>query len=169
MTTLFWFGQVCSLLGAACLAISTFGKKKKDLVRWQIADTVFNAGANLFLLSFSGVVVNAVSFIRNVLAFRNRLTVRITVGLCIVMAVIGICANNRGAIGLIPVAASVGYTIGMHRLKTAQSMRLLIAVNIAVWLVYDLTIRSYPIAVVDCIILGTTAVNLVKGRNGDTC
>ena len=56
MTTLFWFGQVCSLLGAACLAISTFGKKKKDLVRWQIADTVFNAGANLFLLSFSGVV-----------------------------------------------------------------------------------------------------------------
>lgn len=164
MKSLFWIAQICSLCGAVCVAISTFGKEKKELVRWQIADTIFNATANLLLWSFSGFVVNFVSFVRNILAYKNKLTRWVTAALSIVMVIVGLYANNRGLIGVIPVAASVSYTIGMHLLKTAQSMRILIAINVVIWMIYDVTIRSYPIAVMDGVILLTTALNLARRR-----
>lgn len=48
MGTLFRAGQLCSFLGAACLAESTFGK----------------------------FVVNTVLFVRNVLVYKNRLSTK---------------------------------------------------------------------------------------------
>lgn len=157
-------GLIFSFLSACCLCYSTFGKKKENMLKWQVANTFFLILSNLFLKGYSGMATNLVCLVRNIIGAKGRLNKYSTVILTILIVVGGIVVNNRGWLGLLPVIASVEYSACMYLCKDAQQLRLALAVNVALWAVYDLMIGSYPMFVTDLIVAGASLVNVMRYR-----
>lgn len=159
---LFIVGETFSFIAAICLCYSTFNKEKKQMVLWQIFDSLFNIFSNLFLLSYSGFITCIFTTIRNTLEFKNLNSKKVTIVFCILLLILGFAFNNKGIIGLFPVVACVEYTIFMLRSKTSQALRIGLIINLSLWFIYDLYIKSYPMSIMDLIIIITSLFNIVK-------
>ena len=75
---------------------------------------------------------------------------------------IGVCFNNNGLLGLLPIIASVSYTICIYVLKSAQKMRVALVINLIQWLFFDFFIKAYPMFVMDLIIIIITLINIFR-------
>ena len=155
-------GLFFSFLSACCLCYSTFGKRKENILKWQVANTSFVILANLFLKGYSGMATNVVCLVRNILGAKGRLGKTSTVILTILIVAGGVAVNNRGWLGLLPVIASVEYSVCMYLCKDAQQLRLALAVNVALWAVYDFAIGSYPMFATDVIVAGASLFNVFR-------
>lgn len=142
-------GNVFSFGAAVCLAVSVMKNSKKSLIGWQIGDTFLCVISNLILLSYSAMTISAMCLIRNLLAYSNHLTKVLTCVLLIVGCAVGLYANNRGYIGILPVIATMEYTILMYTTKNAQQMRYALIVNLLMWFLHDAYIQAYPMAFMD--------------------
>ena len=141
MQTYLILGNVFSLLSAICIAISVLKKNKNDLILWQVIDVIFCILSNIALYTYSAMTTNSIALIRNILAYKNKLTKKITWILFILCIVVGLYANNRGLIGLFPIVASASYTIFMFTTKDEQQMRWALVSNLILWFVHDIYIR----------------------------
>ena len=163
-TDLLIIGNVFSLLSAVCIAISVLKKNKKDLIWWQIIDIVFCILSNIALYTYAALTTNFVCLLRNILAYKNKLTKNTTFILLILCIIAGLCANNRGIIGLFPVLASASYTIFMFITKNEQQMRWALLVSLLLWLVHDAYVQAYPSALMDIILSLWTFLQIIKNR-----
>ena len=152
MQTYLIIGNIFSLLSAICLAVSVIKKSKKDLIWWQVIDVIFCILSNIFLYTYSALTTNSISLVRNVLAYKNKLNKNITWILLILCVIAGLCANNRGIIGLFPIIASASYTIFMYTTKNEQQMRWALVSNLLLWFVHDAYVQAYPSALTDAVL-----------------
>lgn len=162
MDIYFWLGNLFSLAAVICIGISVVKKDKTSLIKWQIVDVIFCILSNIALFSYSALTTNSVALIRNVLAYKNKLSVQVTYVLFFLCIVVGIYANNLGIIGWFPIAASSSYTIFMKICRTDQQMRYAVISNLALWFVHDIYIQAYPSAAADVILCLWSAVQVVR-------
>lgn len=162
MQTYLILGNVFSLLSAICIAISVLKKNKNDLILWQVIDVIFCILSNIVLYTYSAMTTNSIALIRNILAYKNKLTKKITWILFILCIVVGLYANNRGLIGLFPIVASASYTIFMFTTKDEQQMRWALVSNLILWFVHDIYIQAYPSALTDVVLSIWTSVQIFK-------
>ena len=148
-----FLGQIFSLIGASFIAYSVFGKNKKNIVFLQLCTNIFCTLTNIFLRSYSGVVANAILSLRHILDIKGKINASITAIISILITVLGLYFNTRGLIGLCPIVASVLFVIFTYMSKSAQHMRLSIGFTILFWSFHDFTIKSYPLFVMDFIII----------------
>ena len=142
-------GNILSFCCALCIAISVVKRDKRNLIWWQIWDSLFGLMASLVLFSYSSFTTGILCASRNVLAYSRGLT-KITTFVLVLMCVsVGLYANNRGFYGLLPILAFTGYTISMYLAKNDQQMRYALIVNLSLWLVHDFYIQAYPSAFTD--------------------
>lgn len=165
MQTYLIIGNIFSLLSAICIAISVIKKSKADLIWWQILDVVFCILSNIALYTYAALTTNSIALIRNILAYKNKLTKNITWILLILCIVVGLWANNRGIIGLFPIIASASYTIFMYTTKNEQQMRWALVSNLILWFVHDIYVQAYPSALTDIILSIWTGTQIFKNRN----
>ena len=140
-------GNIFSLLAVICMAISVVVKSKRKLIGWQVLDTSFFIASTFVLKSYSAVVTNSVSLIRNIFAYEGKLGKKLTCFFCSVVVIVGLYLNNRGAIGWLPVIASVQYTICLYVTENEQQMRYALFFNLVFWIIHDFYIQSYPSAI----------------------
>lgn len=164
VSTYLIIGNIFSLLSAICIAISVIKKNKADLIWWQILDVIFCILSCIALYAYAALATNFVSLIRNILAYKNKLTKNITWILLISCVICGLWANNRGIIGLFPIIASASYTIFMYITKNEQQMRWALISNLALWLVHDFYIQAYPSALTELILSVWTAIQIFNNR-----
>jgi len=157
-------GNIFSLLSAICIAVSVIKKSKTDLIWWQILDVIFCILSNIALYTYAALTTNSVSLIRNILAYKGKLTKNITWVLLILCIIAGLWANNRGIIGLFPIIASASYTIFMFTTKNEQQMRWALVSNLILWFVHDIYVQAYPSALTDLILSIWTGVQIFKNR-----
>lgn len=162
MEILFIIGEIFSFIAAICLARSTFGKTKKDIVRWQITEQFFCLTSNLSLSGYSGAVVNIVSLIRNILSIKGKFNKKLVLPFLLIIVIFGVIFNNRGWVGLIPLIATIEYTIALGIYKKSQNIRLALAINSILWAIYDFVIMSYPIFIMDLIVATLALINYAK-------
>ena len=155
-------GEVLSLLAALTLAYSTFSNKKDKMIWWQAINAVFYGLSNLFLGAYSAVVTNILTLSRNVLLVKNKLDKKLTIIICILMTIVGIVFNNRALLGLLPIIASVSYTICIYVLKSAQQMRIALVINLMQWMIFDFLVKAYPMFIMDIIIIIVTLINIIR-------
>ncbi|MBR1600385.1 MAG: YgjV family protein [Alphaproteobacteria bacterium] len=165
MQTYLIIGNIFSLLSAICIAVSVIKKSKADLIWWQILDVIFCILSNIALYTYAALTTNSVALIRNILAYKNKLTKNITWILLILCVVVGLWANNRGIIGLFPIIASASYTIFMYTTKNEQQMRWALVSNLILWFVHDIYVQAYPSALTDIILSIWTGTQIFKNRN----
>lgn len=137
-------GNIFALIASVCLVISVVKKNKKDLIGWQTIQVVFCILSGVALFAYAAVVTNCIALIRNILAYKNKLTAQMAFALSVVCIIIGWYINNLGLIGWLAIIASTSYTIFMYIAKNDQQMRYALLTNIALWLFHDLYIQSYP-------------------------
>ena len=157
-------GNIFSFLASLCTAISVVKKSKTDFMHWQVGNTVFAILTNATLLSYSGVTTNAVSFIRNVLAYKNKLSLIGTFIILIISISLGVMFNNRGLIGILPVFSSAGYTMCIYLTKNEQQLRYALIVDLSIWATYYFYIQAYPSAITYTLLNIWTLIQIVKNR-----
>ena len=157
-------GNIFSLLSAICIAVSIIKKNKNDLIWWQILDVIFCILSNIALYTYAALTTNSVALIRNILAYKNKLSKKLTFVLMILCIVAGLWANNRGIIGLFPIVASAIYTVLMYTTRNDQQMRYALISNLLLWFVHDFYVQAYPSALTDAALSVWTAVQIIRHR-----
>lgn len=155
-------GNIFSFLASLCTAVSVVKKNKTDFMYWQVGNTVFAILTNFVLLSYSGVTTNFVSLIRNVLAYKKKLSFLITLIILAISITLGLIFNNRGFIGILPVFSSAGYTLCIFLTKNEQQLRYALIADLSVWATYYLYIQAYPSVVTYMILNVWTAIQIYR-------
>lgn len=108
---------------------------------------------------------NILTLFRNTLQVKNKLNRNFTIIICLLMIIVGIRFNNREWLGVLPILASVSYTICILVLKSAQQMRFALVVNLIQWLIFDFLVKAYPMFIMDIIIIIITLINIIRYNN----
>ena len=151
--TRLWLGEFFSLLSALCLAYSTFGRNKNKMLTWQTVNAVFYSLSNICLGGYSAVATNLLTVLRNVLQIKGKLTVPVTAAICAMMTGFSLSLNTRGWIGVLPVTASVLYTVMVYGVRSVRGMHGAVLLNMAQWAVFDGAVRAYPSLCIDVVMV----------------
>lgn len=149
-------------MASLCTAVSVVKKNKTDFMYWQVGNTVFAILTNFVLLSYSGVTTNSVSLIRNVLAYKKKLSFLITLIILAISVTLGLMFNNRGLIGILPVFSSAGYTLCIFLTKNEQQLRYALIADLSVWATYYLYIQAYPSVVTYMLLNVWTVIQIYR-------
>ena len=98
---------------------------------------------------------------------KKKLDKKFTIIICILMTIVGVYFNNRAWLGLLPIIASVQYTMCVYVLKSAQRMRIALIINLLQWMIFDFLVKAYPMFALDIIIIIVTLINFLRFRNCD--
>ena len=129
---------------------------------WHSANTCFYCLSNLCLGGYSAVVTSALTLTRNVLQIKGKLGRGAAGIICLLMMLVGLLFNNRGWIGLLPISASVIYTLCVYLIRSPQGMRVALLLNLAQYAVFDYTLRAYPAFVSGVVIIFVTTTKLCQ-------
>ena len=162
MQSYFILGNIFSLVAAICLAVSVFKKTTKSLLLWQVIEVVFCILSNIALVTYSALATNSIALVRDVLAYKNKLTQNATFVLMVTCIIAGLMANNRGAIGIFPMMASLVYTLFLYATRNEQQIRFALIINLMLWFVHDFYVGAYPSAVMDIGLSAWTLFNIWK-------
>ena len=98
--------------------------------------------------------------IRNVFIAYDKYTDKIMYIFAVLTLIFGVVTNNRGVVGLLPVIATLLYTVTLKFTKSIVGIKLCILLNTAIWVAYSFIIQDYPTGISDSIVLITTTVSL---------
>ena len=152
MTTSLIIGNIFSFLSSICVLISVAVQSKKKLIKWQTYNIVLYIFACIALNAYTALVSISIALIRNILAYKNRLTQHITFVLCVFITIIGFFVNNKGVIGIFPILAITSYTVLIYTTKNEQEMRYALVLNMLLWFIHNFFVMAYPSAVANIII-----------------
>ena len=102
------------------------------------------------------------SAVRNLVVAKDRYTKPVMVAFVILTIVAGLLANTRGLVGLLPVLATVEYTICCHYIEGEMATKCSIFVNVLLWIVYSFLICDFSTAISDSIVLVVDTVAIVR-------
>ena len=164
MSTALIIGNIFSLLSSLCLAISVIKKSKRDLIWWQILNIVLSLVTDVVLLAYSAVTLTLVALFRNILEYKNKLTVKWTFVLSLLGALIGLYVNNKGIYGWLAIIATVSYTICMYTTKNEQQMRYALVLNLILWGIHYAYVQAYPTVITKIILTIWTVIQIVRHK-----
>lgn len=141
-------------------------KEKSKTIYIQSIQIFLFVLSNAVLGGITGVITNLISFIRNVLCYKDYFNSKIKIILIVLSIIFSLLFNNLGIIGLLPLISTVLYTSLMD-IKDVKNFKILNIFATSLWLVYDVFIFSYTSALFDimCIIANIIAINKIKSNN----
>lgn len=157
-------GNIISMAAAVFTFLGSVSRGRKKIYGYQVIQCAVMAVASVVFGSWSGVTTFALCGIRNAFAAYDRLTARRTVIIAVLVGILGIISNNRGAVGLIPVIATIIYTAGSFALRSERKIKLNIALNLVLWAIYDLIIMDYVSAAIDFVTAAVTMVSFFRTK-----
>jgi len=165
MNTGIIIGNLFSLFGMLSEAVSaTLKTARRVLVMQSIAQVFWFAGT-VVLKGYSGSVQNAVSILRNFLAIKKVENKAIEWTVAIVGVVLGICFNNIGLMGYLPVLANFQYTIAVFRFKdNERALKKSFLVCVLMFAVFHLSIYNVVGFISNLMIFATTGFVLIKDK-----
>lgn len=147
-------GNICAFVAACFTLLSAWSRDKKRIYLYQAAQCAVLAAANIFFASLSGVTTYALCTARNLLLSYDRFTVRRCAVFVTAVAVLGIYANNRGLVGLLPVVTTAVYTVGCCYARRMKAIKWNLIANLILWAVYD----AFILDLVSCAVDSVSAV-----------
>ena len=150
-------GNIIALIASLLMLYSGYIKKKQKILFVQTIQIGLSVLSNVVLGGISGAIINALSLLRNVLCYKEKLNKAWKLILIILSTILTLKFNNLGIIGLLPVVSMVVYTI-LIDLKNVIKFKYLILFTMTMWLIYDIYIMSYTAAIFD---LGTIIANII--------
>ena len=123
-------------------------KQKKKILYFQTVQIGMSVISNIFLGGITGAIINALSMIRNILCYKDKLGLKEKIVITILAVIFTFEFNNLGYIGLFPLISTVSY-IWLMNVNNVKKFKLLIAFTMLMWFIYDIVIKSYTSAIFD--------------------
>lgn len=160
-------GNLIALIASLLMVYSGIVKKKSEIIYIQTIQIFLSIVSNVVLGGITGAIVNAISCIRNVLCYKNKLGAKEKLFLILCVSLLSIRFNNLGAIGLLPLISTVIYTLLIH-IKDVVKFKWVMVLTSILWFIYDLYIMSLS-AIFDLsfIISNIVAIYQLKKYKGD--
>lgn len=151
-------GNIVALLASIAMTISGILKDKKQILIVQAIQIGLFVISNLVLGGYVGAIVNAISLIRNIICYKDKLGIKEIIIITILSVGLSLCFNNLGIVGLLPLIASTLYLWFMN-IKDIKKFKVLMIFITILWLIYDICIKSYTSALFDFM---TVIANIVS-------
>ena len=155
-------GNCISFAGAFFTLLSAWSRDRKHIYLYQAAQCLLLAVANIFFASVSGVTTCALCAVRNCLLACDRFTARSCAVFVVAVAALGLYTNNRGLAGLLPIVATVLYTLSCFFAKRTKAIKLNMIVNLVLWAAYDLLVGDFVSAAVDSVSAVTALASILR-------
>lgn len=158
-------GNVIALMASILMVLAGLQKKKKKILFIQIIQIALSVVSNLVLGGYTGAIINAISCVRDILCYKDKMGTREKIVLIILSVVLSLVFNNLGWIGLLPVIATVIYIIFMST-KDVVKFKVLIIASMIMWLTYDIYIKCYTAAAFDFMSIIANIVAIIQIKLG---
>lgn len=154
-------GNIIALIASIIMVYSGFLKQKKKILYAQTIQIGLSVLSNIVLGGITGAIINALSCLRNILCYKNKLNKTAKIILILLATILSLMFNNLGFIGLFPVISTVVYTLFMNT-KNVVKFKWLIIITMFLWLMYDLFIKSYTSAVFDFMNIMANIISIIQ-------
>ena len=141
-------GNIIALIASILMVYSGMLKQKKKILYFQTVQIGMSVISNIILGGITGAIINALSMIRNILCYKNKLGLKEKIIITILAIILTFKFNNLRYIGLLPLISTVSY-IWLMNIKDVRKFKLLIIFTMLMWLIYDVVIKSYTSAIFD--------------------
>lgn len=155
-------GNLISLGASVFLAISCCARDHKRTYFFQAAESATLCVSSVFFAAWAGLSTQAVSVVRNALVMKGRFSTRWMMFFTVLVVVLGVAVNDRGMIGLLPVAATVQLTLCNHFCRTMPQIKGSFMVNAVLWVAYSLYIGDYVTGGTQVVMLCLTGVSIYR-------
>ncbi len=150
MNTNILIGNFIALLAAFIIIYYGFEKNKKRILIAQILECVLATCYNFFLKGYTALIVDILNIFLLVLGFKEKLNFKNKLIINIVAIILALKFNNLGIIGYIPIIVILIYSWGLNT-KNIIKFKLLNMLLMLLWIIHDLTVKSYPSVVCEFI------------------
>lgn len=157
-------GNVIALVASLLMVYSGILKEKKKILYVQTVQIGLSVASNIVLGGITGAIINAISMIRNIICYKEKLGTKEKIIITILSVSLSLIFNNLGLIGILPVVSTVTY-VWLMNIKDVKKFKLLIAFTMLMWLIYDIYIKSYTAAIFDFMNLFANLVTIPKVKN----
>lgn len=156
-------GNLCSLLAMVTDAISASRKSVKAMLLVQIISQFFYGAGAIALKGYSAAVQNAVAVLRNIAAIRKLQSKWLEWSLVALAVVLGLCFNNLGAVGLLPVIANLIYSVAIFGFKDNETViKGAFALNMALFTVFNALIFNVVGTLTNAFLAISTTAFLIR-------
>lgn len=156
-------GNVCSLLAMVTDSVSAAQKTVKRVLLIQCISQLIYCAGTIVLKGYSGATQNVVSIFRNFFAMGNQSNKYIEWSLVALGVILGICFNNIGFMGLLPVIANLQYAIVMFRLRGNEKiLKISFMLNAVMFAAFNGALLNVVGVVTNSIVAVTTAASLIR-------
>lgn len=155
-------GNCISLVAALFTFASCYSHNKTRIYMYQVGQCLILAVANIFFHSYAGMITVALCAVRNLLLGLDKFSRNMCIIIAAAMLVLGMAFNNNGAIGWIVIGANVIYTVGGYIAKRELTIKINIAIDLALWIVYEILIIDIPSLIADSIGIVIAIVSIVQ-------
>ena len=154
-------GNIVAFIGCILMVYTGLIKEKKKIIFVQTIQITFLIASNLILGGITGAIINAVSCIRNIICYRDKLGTKEKIILVLISTSLSFYFNNLGIIGLLPLVSTISYTLLMD-MKDVIKFKKLIIFTLVMWLIYDIYIISYSSAAFDLLNIITNVIAIYE-------
>lgn len=159
-------GNTVALIASVLMVYSGFIKQKKKILYIQTVQIGLSVISNIVLGGITGAIINAISCIRNILCYKEKLGIKSKIIITLLSILLTYKFNNLGIIGVLPLITTVLY-LWLMNVKNVVKFKLLIIITMILWLIYDFSIKSYTSALFDFanIIANVISIIQIKSKN----
>ena len=166
MTKIQIIANIFSFIGSAMMVAIGAIKSPRKIVLAQSIQVCFMGTANLLLGGISGFIVNAVTFVRNIICCFGKFTKYVKV--CFIIAQVALTAlfGVTDLILWLPVIANCILTWYLD-CGDAIKLKLLISLSVIFWAAYDLYLMNYSAFAFDMLTIASNLISAISIRRND--
>ena len=102
-------GNIIALIASIIMVYSGYLKQKKKILYAQTIQIGLSVLSNIVLGGITGAIINAISCVRNILCYKEKLNNKSKIILITLATILSLCFNNLGTIGLLPLISTITY------------------------------------------------------------
>ena len=154
-------GNIIALMASIIMVYSGYLKQKKKILYVQTIQIGLSVLSNIVLGGITGAIINAISCVRNILCYKEKLNNTSKIILIVLATILSLYFNNLGIIGLLPLISTITYILLMN-IKNVIKFKYLIIFTMILWYFYDLYIKSYTSACFDVMCIITNMGSIIQ-------
>lgn len=153
--------NIIALIASLLMVYTGIIKRKDKIIFIQTIQIGLSVLSNIILGGITGAIINAISCIRNILCYKEKLG-KLAKALIIIASIVpSLMFNNLGFIGILPIISAVTYTLFMDT-KDIIKFKYLTIFIMFLWGNYDLYIKSYSSAAFDFMTIIANIIAVIK-------
>lgn len=160
----YWIATIIAIIGSSIFLFSITAKKKQTMFIYQTIETLLSIIKNILLGGYEGAIAQLIGLIRNILIMTNTTIKGSEFILPILNFIMGSFINERGLLGYLPIVATMIYTYVTLSSSSYLTTKLVLLVNIILWIIYQIIIADYITVLVNITALIMTGLSIYKHK-----